>query len=183
MFKKLFLKFLNGLSPEEKAEVRGLLENDGADLEETETAEETEKVEKTEETKVDENGENSKDTTDKETTETETNKVEENKEDKVAENSNEETEKEETAEQTTEPANETTEQEEIHEIALGDIVTKQFLNEVLEGINSKVGAIVKENDDLKDKFLNNDFGGMKNNAKVEKANEVETFDSYSAQFD
>lgn len=75
-------------------------------------------------------------------------------------------------------------------ISIDDLVTKTELTDRLSSLEAKFDAVVKENQDLKDKltemqdkYENKNFGNMnKKGVEVNKDN-FETFDSYSRQFE
>jgi hypothetical protein len=189
MFKKSLLKTLKSLSPEEMAQVRDVLDERENALA---VKEEGEKKEIIEEENKDMPNEEVKD--EKKVEETE--KVEDTKETTEAENKGEEVEKTEEKETEVEKTEETPAEEEtapvVQEItedssaigiAVGDLVTKEELMEKLSALEAKFDAVVKENEDLKDKYENKDFGNNVRKGVMEKdkiANS--TFEEYSRQF-
>lgn len=68
-------------------------------------------------------------------------------------------------------------------IRLEDLVTKEELSVRLQALEAKYEAVIKENQDLKDKYENRDFGNFKKQGMVEKDNQANsTFDEYSKAF-
>ena len=150
-----------------------------ADEKEVKKEVETEKVE----TKEPEKAEPAKE----EKVEEKTEKVEEKKEEKPE--SKEEPKKEDAGEEPTEPQVQETEPEG-NGIRIEDLVTKEMLAERLQAFEAKFDAVVKENEDLKnklsamaDKYEEHDFGGLQKQGMMEKDRYAEaTFDEYSKKF-
>jgi len=82
-------------------------------------------------------------------------------------------------------------------IPLDQVVTKDYLKQMLDSFSAKYEAVVKENEDLKaklvesngkvtemqDKYENKDFGGYtKQGVQTKDKNANDTFDEYSKQF-
>lgn len=150
-----------------------------ADEKEVKKEVETEKVE----TKEPEKAEPAKE----EKVEEKAEKVEEKKEEKPE--SKEEPKEEVAGEEPTEPQVQETEPEG-NGIRIEDLVTKEMLAERLQAFEAKFDAVVKENEDLKnklsamaDKYEEHDFGGLQKQGMIEKDRYAETsFDEYSKKF-
>ena len=142
--------------------------------------------------------------------ETENNEVDKDKSTDVVETKEDKVEEAEKKEETTEPTNEETTKDETptapqveetepvgNGLRVEDLVTKDMLAERFSALEAKLEAIVKENQDLKnkltdkdnelngmkDKYENKDFGnfqkqGMINQDKIANS----SFDEYSRQF-
>lgn len=82
-------------------------------------------------------------------------------------------------------------------INIEDVVTKDYLSEMLSGLMAKIDAIIKENGDLKDKLMesngkveemqdkyeNKDFGNVaKKGVQSKDTKSNDTFEEYSKQF-
>ena len=68
-------------------------------------------------------------------------------------------------------------------VRLEDLVTKDELASRLAALEAKYDAVIKENQDLKDKYENKDFGNFQKQGMLEKNKEANsTFDEYSKQF-
>jgi hypothetical protein len=154
-------------------------ERNMADEKEVKKEVETEKVE----TKEPEKAEPAKE----EKVEEKAEKVEEKKEEKPE--SKEEPKKEDAGEEPTEPQVQETEPEG-NGIRIEDLVTKEMLAERLQAFEAKFDAVVKENEDLKnklsamaDKYEEHDFGGLQKQGMMEKDRYAEaSFDEYSKKF-
>lgn len=208
MFNKLLIKALgkrfNKLSPEEKQNVREMVNNETI----SETTEKPKVKKRRKKTMADEK--------EVKTNEVETSKVEtENKEvdnekaTDVVETKEEKVEETDKKEEPTAPTEEETAKEEptapqVEETApqgngidINDLVTKDMLAQRLSALEAKFDAVVKENSDLKeklsskseeldgmkDKYENKDFGNFQRQgvmAKDKSANS--SFDEYSKAF-
>lgn len=208
MFNKLLIKALgkrfNKLSPEEKQNVREMVNNETI----SETTEKPKVKKRRKKTMADEK--------EVKTNEVETSKVEtENKEadneksTDVVETKEEKVEETDKKEEPTAPTEEETAQEEPtapqvaetepqgNGIDINDLVTKDMLAQRLSALEAKFDAVVKENSDLKeklsskseeldgmkDKYENKDFGNFQRQgvmAKDKSANS--SFDEYSKAF-
>ena len=199
MFTKLLLKKVQSLSPEEKDLFRKALEVNKSDkVEEVKddkvVEEETKESEKVDDEKVGEEkkeeGEN-KMAEEKVSEEKEKSEVEETTKDTDASKVSEEEVKE---EKTETESGETPEVEEMSQSAEGisikDLVTKEELFAKFEAFEAKYDAVVKENEDLKnrlsqmeDKYENKDFGSVQRKGIDVKNNSAnDTFEAYSRQF-
>lgn len=197
MFKKIFSKLFKSLTPEEKTQVRESLEdvtemttnavadNIEEDNGEKEIKEEEKEIMPNEEVKDEKKVEETEKVENTKETETEV----ENKEDdgKVEKTEEKETEVEKTEETPTEEeapvVQEVDETAPANGIRVEDLVTKDELMERLSAMEAKFDAVVKENQDLKDKYENKDFGNTAKKGMPEKdklANS--TFEEYSRQF-
>lgn len=68
-------------------------------------------------------------------------------------------------------------------IRIEDLVTKEELASRLSALEAKYDAVIKENQDLKEKYENKDFGNFQKQGMVEKDKQANsTFDEYSKQF-
>lgn len=82
-------------------------------------------------------------------------------------------------------------------ISIDDVVTKDFLKEMLDGFSAKLDAVLKENKDLKEKlaeketengnlkekYENHDFGNTaKKGVQAKDTKSIDTFEEYSKQF-
>lgn len=204
MFKKLLLKALKNLKPEEKKKFRELLEEETETQEESveelvdeNKSEETENKENLEKEPIDMPDENViKDdnkvetpTNSSENDEKATNNVAE--EQKTQENG---VEKEENKEQNLENKENAPVQEDAQPqvqetdtagngTRVEDLVTKDELMEKLAAFEAKYDALLKENQDLKDKYENKDFGGYQRQGMVPKDKELnQSFEEYSKNF-
>ena len=209
MFNKLLIKALgkrfNKLSPEEKQNVREMVNNETI----SETTEKQKVNKRRKKTMADEKEVK---TNEVETSkvETENNEVDKDKSTDVVETKEDKVEETEKKEETTEPTNEETTKDETptapqveetepvgNGLRVEDLVTKDMLAERFSALEAKLEAIVKENQDLKnkltdkdnelngmkDKYENKDFGnfqkqGMVNQDKIANS----SFDEYSRQF-
>lgn len=182
MFKNLLLKTLAKLSAAEKDEVRAALDNGAKETAAPETGEvKVKETEKTEET-----GEQGKDNMIKDKVKTdkdgeETKETEEVETKDVEETNNEETPEEETVEEkpTVEEVEPTG-----NGVRVEDLVTKDELMERLAAFEAKFDAVVKENQDLKDKYENKDFGNTQKKGVELHADKTatETYAKYAEQF-
>lgn len=208
MFNKLLIKALgkrfNKLSPEEKQNVREMVNNETI----SETTEKQKVKKRRKKTMADEKEVK---TNEVETSkvETENNEVDKDKSTDVVETKEEKVE-EPKKEEPTAPAEEPTAQEEQpsapqvedtepqgNGIDINDLVTKDMLAQRLSALEAKFDAVVKENSDLKeklsskseeldgmkDKYENKDFGNFQKQgvmAKDKSANS--SFDEYSKAF-
>jgi len=182
MFKKLLLKILKSLSPEEKKSVREFLEDkqepeleevNGEDVIDEEKSETVEK-----EGKENEDMENiKKDEEIKKQDDGEVEKVEE-----VEEKENAPEMENQTAEPEQPPVVQDVEPVG-NGISIDDLVTKDELTERFAALEAKFEAVVKENQDLKNKYEEKDFGNFQKkgiNEKEKTANS--TFEEYLKQF-
>ena len=82
-------------------------------------------------------------------------------------------------------------------ISIDDVVTKDFLKEMLDGFSAKLDAVLNENKDLKEKlaeketengnlkekYENHDFGNTaKKGVQAKDTKSIDTFEEYSKQF-
>ena len=68
-------------------------------------------------------------------------------------------------------------------ISVNDLVTKEELAERFAALEAKFDAVVKENQDLKNKYENKDFGNYQKQGNIESEKpKYEDFDSYSKSF-
>jgi hypothetical protein len=205
----LFKKLLKH-KPEDKNEVRKVSEDEKSmkkqtklgskkrekgepkmpnEKEKVEDIKENEKVEETKDGKVDEE---KKETVEKDKA---VDKVSEDTETKNAESAEKEEEK------AQEPIVETTDEENINAIPVNELVTKEDLTARLSAFEAKLDAVIKENQDLKDKlaqsqqdandlrdkYENKDFGTLSKKGVAERDKSAEntfgeTFESYSKRF-
>lgn len=207
MFNKLLIKALgkrfNKLSPEEKQNVREMVNNETI----SETTEKQKVKKRRKKTMADEKEVKTNEVETK--VETENNDVDKEKSTDVVETKEEKVE-EPKKEEPTAPAEEPTAQEEQptapqvedtepqgNGIDINDLVTKDMLAQRLSALEAKFDAVVKENSDLKeklsskseeldgmkDKYENKDFGNFQKQgvmAKDKSANS--SFDEYSKAF-
>lgn len=208
MFNKLLIKALgkrfNKLSPEEKQNVREMVNNETI----SETTEKQKVKKRRKKTMADEKEVKTNEVETK--VETENNDVDKEKSTDVVETKEEEKVEEPKKEEPTAPAEEPTAQEEQptapqvedtepqgNGIDINDLVTKDMLAQRLSALEAKFDAVVKENSDLKeklsskseeldgmkDKYENKDFGNFQKQgvmAKDKSANS--SFDEYSKAF-
>lgn len=87
-------------------------------------------------------------------------------------------------------------EEEGNGIRVDDLATKDFVTERFAALEAKINAVVKENMDLKeklaesqnkaneleDKYVNKDFGGLQRQGVMANANKEMSFEEYSKQF-
>jgi hypothetical protein len=205
----LFKKLLKH-KPEDKNEVRKVSEDEKSmkkqtklgskkrekgepkmpnEKEKVEDIKENEKVEETKDGKVDEE---KKETVEKDKA---VDKVSEDTETKNAESAEKEEEK------AQEPIVETTDEENVNAIPINELVTKEDLTARLSAFEAKLDAVIKENQDLKDKlaqsqqdandlrdkYENKDFGTLSRKGVAERDKSAEstfgeTFESYSKRF-
>lgn len=205
MFKELLLDALQSLSPEEKINVRDILEEKIS-----ETGEKNKEEEKGEQNMPDKNDKKKVDTSiniDEKTKDnkvdngsTETSKVDETTKVDETVKTNEEPKKDGEVEKTddktdgSEPTDETQQVQTTETAGNGvrveDLVTKEELSERLSSLEAKFDAVLKENVDLKDKlsameekYENKDFGNFQRQGVMEKNKEANnSFDEYSKQF-
>ena len=210
MFNKLLIKALgkrfNKLSPEEKRDVREMVNNETI----SETTEKQKVKKRRKKTMADEKEVKKEVETSK--VETENNEVDKDKSTDVVETKEEKVEETDKKEEPTAPTEEETTKEEEptsttpqvedtepqgNGIRVEDLVTKDMLIERLAAFEAKLDAVVKENGDLKnelskksdeltgmkDKYENKDFGNFQKQgvmAKDKSANS--SFDEYSKAF-
>jgi hypothetical protein len=208
MFNKLLIKALgkrfNKLSPEEKQNVREMVNNETI----SETTEKQKVKKRRKKTMADEKEVKTNEVETK--VETENNDVDKEKSTDVVETKEEEKVEEPKKEEPTAPTEEPTAQEEQpsapqvedtepqgNGIDINDLVTKDMLAQRLSALEAKFDAVVKENSDLKeklsskseeldgmkDKYENKDFGNFQKQgvmAKDKSANS--SFDEYSKAF-
>lgn len=205
MFKELLLDALQSLSPEEKMNVRDILEEKIS-----ETGEKNKEEEKGEQNMPDKNDKTKVDTSiniDEKTKDnkvdngsTETSKVDETTKVDETVKTNEEPKKDGEVEKTndktdgSEPIDEAQQVQTTETAGNGvrveDLVTKEELSERLSSLEAKFDAVLKENVDLKDKlsameekYENKDFGNFQRQGVMEKNKEANnSFDEYSKQF-
>lgn len=205
MFKELLLDALQSLSPEEKMNVRDILEEKIS-----ETREKNKEEEKGEQNMPDKNDKKKVDTSiniDEKTKDnkvdngsTETSKVDETTKVDETVKTNEEPKKDGEVEKTndktdgSEPTDETQQVQTTETAGNGvrveDLVTKEELSERFSSLEAKFDAVLKENVDLKDKlsameekYENKDFGNFQRQGVMEKNKEANnSFDEYSKQF-
>ena len=177
MFKKMLLKALKSLSPEERVNVRKFLEG-----EEEKKPEEVAEPQSADEGKVDNN----------EILEGETEMAEENKDvqDVTTENAGDVV-TEEVKEQTQEGQQQVQDFEgEGNGIPVEQLMTKDEFMERMSAFEAKFDAVIKENEDLKkenedlrNKYENKDFGGLQKQGMIEKDKKAnESFDEYAKNF-
>lgn len=206
MFNKLLIKALkkrfNKFSPEEKQNVRELVNETISDTTEKP------KVKKRRKKKMADEKEVKKEEVETSKVETENNEVDKEKSTDAVEKKEEKVE--EKKEETTAPTEEETAKDEeptVPEVAstpeegngakLEDLVTKEFLAERLSALEAKFDAVVKENSDLKeqlsnkndelngmkDKYENKDFGNFQKQGVMQKDKYANSsFDEYSKAF-
>lgn len=210
MFNKLLIKALgkrfNKLSPEEKHDVREMVNNETI----SETTEKQKVKKRRNKTMADEKEVKKEVETSK--VETENNEVDKDKSTDVVETKEEKVEETDKKEEPTAPTEEETTKDEEptgttpqvedtepqgNGIRVEDLVTKDMLIERLAAFEAKLDAVVKENGDLKnelskksdeltgmkDKYENKDFGNFQKQgvmAKDKSANS--SFDEYSKAF-
>lgn len=205
MFKELLLDALQSLSPEEKMNVRDILEEKIS-----ETGEKNKEEEKGEQNMSNKNDKTKVDTSiniDEKTKDnkvdngsTETSKVDETTKVDETVKTNEEPKKDGEVEKTndkTDGSEPTDEAQQVQTtetagngVRLEDLVTKEELSERLSSLDAKFDAVLKENVDLKDKlsameekYENKDFGNFQRQGVMEKNKEANnSFDEYSKQF-
>jgi hypothetical protein len=205
MFKELLLDALQSLSPEEKMNVRDILEEKIS-----ETGEKNKEEEKGEQNMPDKNDKTKVDTSiniDEKTKDnkvdngsTETSKVDETTKVDETVKTNEEPKKDGEVEKTndkTDGSEPTDEAQQVQTtetagngVRVEDLVTKEELSERLSSLEAKFDAVLKENVDLKDKlsameekYENKDFGNFQRQGVMEKNKEANnSFDEYSKQF-
>ena len=210
MFNKLLIKALkkrfNKLSPDEKQNVREIVNEETI----SDTMEKKRKVRKRRTKTMADEKEVKTNEVETSKVETENNEVDKDKSTDVVETKEDKVEEAEKKEETTEPTNEETTKDETptapqveetepvgNGLRVEDLVTKDMLAERFSALEAKLEAIVKENQDLKnkltdkdnelngmkDKYENKDFGnfqkqGMINQDKIANS----SFDEYSRQF-
>lgn len=205
MFKELLLDALQSLSPEEKMNVRDILEEKISA-----TGEKNKEEEKGEQNMADKNDKTKVDTSiniDEKTKDnkvdngsTETSKVDETTKVDETVKTNEEPKKDGEVEKTndkTDGSEPTDEAQQVQTtetagngVRVEDLVTKEELSERLSSLEAKFDAVLKENVDLKDKlsameekYENKDFGNFQRQGVMEKNKEANnSFDEYSKQF-
>lgn len=205
MFKELLLDALQSLSPEEKMNVRDILEEKIS-----ETGEKNKEEEKGEQNMPDKNDKTKVDTSiniDEKTKDnkvdngsTETSKVDETTKVDETVKTNEEPKKDGEVEKTndkTDGSEPTDEAQQVQTtetagngVRVEDLVTKEELSERLSSLEAKFDAVLKENVDLKEKlsameekYENKDFGNFQRQGVMEKNKEANnSFDEYSKQF-
>lgn len=205
MFKELLLDALQSLSPEEKMNVRDILEEKIS-----ESGEKNKEEEKGEQNMPDKNDKTKVDTSiniDEKTKDnkvdngsTETSKVDETTKVDETVKTNEEPKKDGEVEKTndkTDGSEPTDEAQQVQTtetagngVRVEDLVTKEELSERLSSLEAKFDAVLKENVDLKDKlsameekYENKDFGNFQRQGVMEKNKEANnSFDEYSKQF-
>lgn len=205
MFKELLLDALQSLSPEEKMNVRDILEEKIS-----ETGEKNKEEEKGEQNMQDKNDKTKVDTSiniDEKTKDnkvdngsTETSKVDETTKVDETVKTNEEPKKDGEVEKTndkTDGSEPTDEAQQVQTtetagngVRVEDLVTKEELSERLSSLEAKFDAVLKENVDLKDKlsameekYENKDFGNLQRQGVMEKNKEANSsFDEYARQF-
>ena len=209
MFNKLLIKALgkrfNKLSPEEKQNVREMVNNETI----SETTEKQKVNKRRKKTMADEKEVK---TNEVETSkvETENNEVDKDKSTDVVETKEEKVEETDKKEETTAPTEEKTTKDEeptapqVEEtepqgngIDINDLVTKDMLAQRLSALEAKFDAVVKENNDLKeklsskseeldgmkDKYENKDFGNFQRQGVMTKDKSANSsFDEYSKAF-
>ena len=191
MFKKSLLKTLKSLSPEEMAQVRDVLDERENALAVQEKGEEKEIIKEenedmpNEEVKDEKKVEETEKVEDTKATEAEVeNKADNGEVEKTEEKETEVEKTEETPAEGDAPVvQEVDETAPANGIRVEDLVTKEELMERLSAMEAKFDAVVKENQDLKDKYENKDFGNNAKKGMPEKdklANS--TFEEYSRQF-
>lgn len=208
MFNKLLIKALgkrfNKLSPEEKQNVREMVNNETI----SETTEKQKVKKRRKKIMADEKEVKTNEVETK--VETENNDVDKEKSTDVVETKEEEKVEEPKKEEPTAPAEEPTAQEEQpsapqvedtepqgNGIDINDLVTKDMLAQRLSALEAKFDAVVKENSDLKnqlsskseeldgmkDKYENKDFGNFqKQGMQVKDKSANSSFDEYSKAF-
>lgn len=205
MFKELLLDALQSLSPEEKMNVRDILEEKISA-----TGEKNKEEEKGEQNMADKNDKTKVDTSiniDEKTKDnkvdngsTETSKVDETTKVDETVKTNEEPKKDGEVEKTndkTDGSEPTDEAQQVQTtetagngVRVEDLVTKEELSERLSSLEAKFDAVLKENVDLKDKlsameekYENKDFGNLQRQGVMEKNKEANSsFDEYARQF-
>lgn len=208
MFNKLLIKALgkrfNKLSPEEKQNVREMVNNETI----SETTEKQKVKKRRKKIMADEKEVKTNEVETK--VETENNDVDKEKSTDVVETKEEEKVEEPKKEEPNTPAEEPTAQEEQpsapqvedtepqgNGIDINDLVTKDMLAQRLSALEAKFDAVVKENSDLKnqlsskseeldgmkDKYENKDFGNFqKQGMQVKDKSANSSFDEYSKAF-
>lgn len=209
MFNKLLIKALgkrfNKLSPEEKQNVREMVNNETI----SETTEKQKVKKRRKKTMADEK-EVKKNEVETSKVETENNEVDKEKSTDVVETKEEKVEETDKKEETPAPTNEEPTKDEeptapqVEEtepqgngIDINDLVTKDMLAQRLSALEAKFDAVVKENSDLKnqlsnkndelngmkDKYENKDFGNFqKQGMQVKDKQANSSFDEYSKAF-
>lgn len=210
MFNKLLIKALgkrfNKLSPEEKQNVREMVNNETI----SETTEKQKVKKRRKKTMADEKEVK---TNEVETSkvETENNEVDKDKSTDVVDTKEEKVEETDKKEEATAPTNEETTKDEEptappqvedtppqgNGVRVEDLVTKEMLAERLAALEAKFDAVVKENNDLKeklsskseeldgmkDKYENKDFGNFQRQGVMTKDKSANSsFDEYSKAF-
>ena len=207
MFNKLLIKALkkrfNKFSPDEKQKVCEMVNNETiSDTTEKQKVKKRRKKTMADEKEVKDKVETSK-------VETENNEVDKEKSTDVVEKDDKVEKKEEKIEETTETTDDTTKDEEPtapqvedtepqgNGIPIEELVTKDMLAQRLAAFEAKFNAVVKENQDLKeklsskseeldgmkDKYENKDFGNFqKQGVQVRDKQANSSFDEYSKQF-
>ena len=209
MFNKLLIKALgkrfNKLSPEEKQNVREMVNNETI----SETTEK-QKVKKRRKKIMADEKEVKTNEVETSKVETENNEVDKDKSTDVVETKEEKVEETDKKEETTAPTEEETTKDEeptapqVEEtepqgngIDINDLVTKDMLAQRLSALEAKFDAVVKENSDLKnqlsskseeldgmkDKYENKDFGNFqKQGMQVKDKSANSSFEEYSRAF-
>lgn len=206
MFKKTLLQKLKSLSPQEKEQYRDFLDNDikanatdtqDSNVDEQATINDDMQYERHDNqmSDNDKKGESEmdlkkKDVKKEEVNETLNNEVKEEKElPKGEEEGKEKVETEETVE-TEQPTDEPEQQAQVNNvesqgngIRIEDLVTKEDLNERFSALEAKFAAVVKENQDLKEKYENQDFGtSAKKGVDKPDKDFNSSFDEYSSKY-
>lgn len=194
MFKKLLFRALKSLTPDEKILVSKYLK---VEDEKEQNIEEDEKQEEIKEKEEDggepnmPNDEKKDMVEEKDIKETENNEVDNSE---ATETKNVEINEENKEEVVDETQNQQPQVQEVEEqgngIRINDLVTKDELADRLSAIEAKFDAVVKENEDLKnklvamqDKYENKDFGNNSGNNISTKSKDVySSFSEYSKQF-
>lgn len=184
MLKKVLLKALTNLTPEEKEEVRKSLGDGKTATEENVDEQKGKGAEK--------NNESAEATKEKEVVENaDANIIEDNLSAGEENGKNEQSQDDVTSKTNSDPVQSGTVIEiagEGNGVRVEDLVTQEMLTARLEALNAKLNAVIDENKALKDKYENPDFGnhikkgaGTADDAKAQRAIN-ETFEEYSKQF-
>lgn len=196
MFKKLLLKTLKSLTPEEKNVIRGFLEDSNEVNSENEKQDDKDDVdeEKSEFTeKENEEGEHETMNQDKTKQDVEL-ETDDGKKKEITELTNEtdvednksksnESEALENEQQSNIAQVNQTDDSQRNGVRVEDLVTKDELMERLSAMEAKFESVVKENKDLKDKYENKDFGNMQRQGMLPKDRQANScFDDYSKTF-
>lgn len=194
MFRKLLLKALRNLKPEEKKMFREILEDkeDVVDEKISETMEnkgESDEMEDekklTEEERVEDGNPVEKveeEVKDEEKVEKEDKAEDENLDNEKTEEIKEEV-KEEPVEETADPIVQNEQPSTPNAVRVEDLITRDELTEKLQALSAKLDAVLKENEDLKNKYERKDFGNFQKKGVADPDRHANSsFEEYSKDF-